>query len=203
MVSFTCEQCQEVLKKNAVAKHYQGRCRGAALFTCIDCFKTFDRQSILGHTSCTTEEDKWHGQYAKSRRNQRNGPHFSEDKGAAPASGPPTKKQKRCKRPSVQLEHGASFKSDTSEKAGPVSKEATLQWQGDWESTVRHILSVRPGGRMAWRPLAEKAVELYLGSTTALKADSKDKETLVNRCLAEVPQDFVNKDDEFVRLCGA
>lgn len=57
MVSFTCEQCQEVLKKNAVAKHYQGRCRGAASFTCIDCFKTFDRQSIVAHTSCTTGEN--------------------------------------------------------------------------------------------------------------------------------------------------
>merc|ERR1712079_765684 len=48
-----------------VEKHYM-RCRGE-YFTCIDCGKSF-AEDYAQHTSCVQEDDKYHGQWAKSRK---------------------------------------------------------------------------------------------------------------------------------------
>ncbi|PFH35906.1 LYAR-type C2HC zinc finger protein [Besnoitia besnoiti] len=198
MVSFTCEQCQEVLKKNAVAKHYQGRCRGANAFTCIDCYKTFDRQTIVGHTSCTTEEDKWHGQYAKSRKRHGGAPQ-------APHAGQRESAQKKQK----VAADGNGVGRQQKDKAAPLGamevNGSAAQWQGNWKSTVEHILTNQPGHSMAWKPLADKAVDLYLSANKQKggKGHLEDVEALINECLAAVPEDFVNDKDEFVRLVSA
>ncbi|BGP57454.1 hypothetical protein JCM8202_002011 [Rhodotorula sphaerocarpa] len=58
MVSFSCESCCEILKKPKLDAHAQ-RCRGAQ-FTCIDCNTTFEGTSYRAHTSCVTEEQRYH-----------------------------------------------------------------------------------------------------------------------------------------------
>ncbi|ESS32384.1 LYAR-type C2HC zinc finger protein [Toxoplasma gondii VEG] len=194
--SSVLKKCQEVLKKNAVAKHYQSRCSGANAFTCIDCFKTFDRQTIIGHTSCTTEEDKWHGQYAKSRRQQnRSSPGSQADQCERSA-----KKQKTGNDTSGARSNDNKVSVNSQKQKGDV-----LQWQGDWTSTVEHILKNQPKQSMAWKPLADKAVDLYLASkkNKVQKGTVEIKEMLVNTCLAAIPEKLVNDKDEFVRLSRA
>ncbi|CAD7972064.1 unnamed protein product [Amoebophrya sp. A120] len=60
MVYFICQGCQETLKKPAVKKHLQTRCWGASM-TCVDCFVCFTGDSWEKHTSCISEEKKFHG----------------------------------------------------------------------------------------------------------------------------------------------
>ncbi|PAA91215.1 hypothetical protein BOX15_Mlig003050g6, partial [Macrostomum lignano] len=60
MVVFTCEACNESLKKNKVEQHLY-RCRRARHVTCIDCQVDFDRESFKSHTSCISEMEKYSG----------------------------------------------------------------------------------------------------------------------------------------------
>eukprot|EP00392_Amoebophrya_sp_AT5.2_P005956 g5966.t1 len=60
MVYFICQGCQETLKKPAVKKHLQTRCWGASM-TCVDCHVCFAGDSWEKHTSCISEEKKFHG----------------------------------------------------------------------------------------------------------------------------------------------
>ncbi|RKO97483.1 hypothetical protein CAUPRSCDRAFT_3733, partial [Caulochytrium protostelioides] len=66
MVSFSCEQCQDTVKKPKVQQH-AGRCRGAQ-FTCVDCSVTFDEWSVRSHTSCMTEDQKYQGKLWKGNQ---------------------------------------------------------------------------------------------------------------------------------------
>ena len=58
MVSFVCDVCQETLKKPKLDNH-KSRCH-QAIFSCIDCFKTFSGTDYRNHTSCITEVEKYH-----------------------------------------------------------------------------------------------------------------------------------------------
>jgi cell growth-regulating nucleolar protein len=58
MVSFVCDVCQETLKKPKLDSH-KARCR-QAVFSCIDCYKTFSGSEYKSHTSCISEVDKYH-----------------------------------------------------------------------------------------------------------------------------------------------
>ena len=58
MPSFTCDHCQETLKKAQLEKHAM-RCYPAS-FSCIDCYKTFRGNEHKAHTSCITEVEKYH-----------------------------------------------------------------------------------------------------------------------------------------------
>lgn len=59
MVCFQCEICYETLKKKQVKNHYSFQCRNADLFRCLTCQKAFDRETIISHTSCITEDEKY------------------------------------------------------------------------------------------------------------------------------------------------
>jgi hypothetical protein len=59
MVYFQCDTCNETLKKKQVLTHYSYQCRSAHSFSCLTCFKHFDRNTIVPHTSCITEEEKY------------------------------------------------------------------------------------------------------------------------------------------------
>ncbi|XP_014241294.1 cell growth-regulating nucleolar protein [Cimex lectularius] len=68
MVFFTCQKCNECLKKNAVVKHGQmsRKCLPFWL-TCIDCLKDFRNDEHVQHTSCVTEEVRYGGKNAKTK----------------------------------------------------------------------------------------------------------------------------------------
>lgn len=68
MVSFVCEICQDVLKKNKVDSHCIGKCRNAWVFTCIDCNSTFEGFDYRNHNSCITEEEKYCGKFTKTKK---------------------------------------------------------------------------------------------------------------------------------------
>ncbi|GAA5891475.1 hypothetical protein JCM6882_004483 [Rhodosporidiobolus microsporus] len=89
MVSFCCEQCNDTIKKPKLDQH-AGRCYGAQ-FTCIDCNTTFQGTSYRAHTSCVSEEQRYHksvykppkGKGAKAQKQQQ------QNENAAPASPAP------------------------------------------------------------------------------------------------------------------
>jgi len=57
MPSFVCDTCQETVKKPKLDGH-AASCRGA-VFSCIDCYRTFQGTEYRSHTSCITETQKY------------------------------------------------------------------------------------------------------------------------------------------------
>ncbi|KAI0512551.1 hypothetical protein F5B22DRAFT_307233 [Xylaria bambusicola] len=70
MVSFSCEECGDVLTKKKLDPH-RNRCRGAT-FTCIDCMVHFPGTEYRSHTSCITEDQKYQGALYKPKRQKPN-----------------------------------------------------------------------------------------------------------------------------------
>ncbi|XP_016946532.1 cell growth-regulating nucleolar protein [Drosophila biarmipes] len=75
MVFFTCNICGESVKKPAVEKHYQTRCRGNQKnVSCMDCLKDFYGEDYVAHTKCISEAQKYASQNgsfsAKEPRNK-------------------------------------------------------------------------------------------------------------------------------------
>ncbi|EDW02053.1 uncharacterized protein C16C10.8 [Drosophila grimshawi] len=63
MVFFTCNICGESVKKPAVEKHYQTRCRNQAKsVSCMDCLKDFYNEEYVAHTKCISEAQKYSNQ---------------------------------------------------------------------------------------------------------------------------------------------
>lgn len=74
MVFFTCNNCGESLKKQAVAKHYMQKCRGAEKnVSCMDCNQDFRGQAYDAHTRCISEEQKYSGKDYVPKENQNAG----------------------------------------------------------------------------------------------------------------------------------
>jgi cell growth-regulating nucleolar protein len=65
MPSFVCGYCDVTLRKPQIKRHVFN-CRNSS-YTCIDCSKTFSEAAVKDHTSCVTEAEKYHGQYAKKK----------------------------------------------------------------------------------------------------------------------------------------
>lgn len=69
MVFFTCDYCNETLKKNKVEQH-MNRCRQCFSVSCIDCSKMFEGKSYARHTSCISEDEKYQGALYKGKKNK-------------------------------------------------------------------------------------------------------------------------------------
>ncbi|KAK2629043.1 hypothetical protein QTJ16_002146 [Diplocarpon rosae] len=59
MVSFSCENCGDVLTKKKLDSH-RSQCYGAS-FTCLDCMVHFHGTEYRAHTSCISEAQKYQG----------------------------------------------------------------------------------------------------------------------------------------------
>lgn len=57
MVSFSCDECQDVVSRRKVDGHMR-RCGGRTV-SCIDCLERFTKSSVVGHTSCISEGEKY------------------------------------------------------------------------------------------------------------------------------------------------
>ncbi|KAF1815768.1 hypothetical protein P152DRAFT_363775, partial [Eremomyces bilateralis CBS 781.70] len=66
MVSFSCENCGDVLTKKKLDPH-RNQCRGAS-YTCIDCHTYFHGTDYRAHTSCITEAQKYEGSLFKGKK---------------------------------------------------------------------------------------------------------------------------------------
>ncbi|KAK5123861.1 hypothetical protein LTR85_002057 [Meristemomyces frigidus] len=65
MVSFSCENCGDVLTKKKLDQH-RNQCRGAT-FTCLDCMVHFYGTDYRAHTSCISEAQKYQGHLYKDK----------------------------------------------------------------------------------------------------------------------------------------
>lgn len=59
MVSFSCDQCQDVFKKPKIEAH-MWQCRASSV-SCVDCGQTFGIGNVKAHTTCYTEQEKYDG----------------------------------------------------------------------------------------------------------------------------------------------
>ncbi|KAI4602758.1 hypothetical protein KJ359_007976 [Pestalotiopsis sp. 9143b] len=84
MVSFSCENCGDVLTKKKLDPH-RNRCRGAT-FTCIDCMTYFPGAEYRSHTSCMTEEQKYQGALYRPKKQK-----FGQQAPSAPSEPEPKK----------------------------------------------------------------------------------------------------------------
>ena len=66
MVSFTCGECGQTLKKNQVQHHYESECPSCSVVSCLDCGRDFYGDDYEGHTSCVSEAQKYQGKLYKS-----------------------------------------------------------------------------------------------------------------------------------------
>ena len=67
MVFFTCDRCNESLKKNQVEKH-SFRCRGCNSVTCIDCGVTYHGDDYKCHVVCVSESEKYEKSLYKAKQ---------------------------------------------------------------------------------------------------------------------------------------
>lgn len=72
MVVFTCNNCGESLKKNAVSGH-SFKCRKPISVGCMDCFKDFDKDSYSAHTQCLSELQRYSGKDFVPKANENKG----------------------------------------------------------------------------------------------------------------------------------
>ncbi|XP_046568420.1 LOW QUALITY PROTEIN: cell growth-regulating nucleolar protein-like [Haliotis rubra] len=61
MVFFSCNVCNEALKKNQVEKHCMTKCRNCQSVCCIDCGQDFWGNDFEKHTKCISEDQKYSG----------------------------------------------------------------------------------------------------------------------------------------------
>ena len=59
MVSFQCEGCGEVIKKQKAEQHIRSCRFGCPAFVCVDCMRRFVDDSYKEHTSCISEAEKY------------------------------------------------------------------------------------------------------------------------------------------------
>lgn len=67
MVSFSCERCNDTVKKPKANQHAQ-RCKDS--LTCIDCSKTFADGSWNTHNSCISEAEAYQGALYKPTKKE-------------------------------------------------------------------------------------------------------------------------------------
>ncbi|KAF2792733.1 hypothetical protein K505DRAFT_278352 [Melanomma pulvis-pyrius CBS 109.77] len=66
MVSFSCENCGDVLTKKKLDGH-RNQCYGAS-YTCLDCMIHFEGNAYKSHTSCVSEAQKYQGKLYKEKK---------------------------------------------------------------------------------------------------------------------------------------
>ncbi|ORZ32104.1 hypothetical protein BCR44DRAFT_24160 [Catenaria anguillulae PL171] len=142
MVSFCCDHCQEIIKKPKAEMHVR-RCHPASL-SCVDCYKTFTGTAFKAHTSCITEEQKFHGKLYKEnngkgangkQQQQKNKQHQNAPKPAptsaptpAPVASAPaaaeSKKRSASAANASSSSDSSSSSSDSESDAEPAKKKA-------------------------------------------------------------------------------
>lgn len=79
MVSFSCDYCQEIIKKPKLDQHTR-KCRNAQ-FSCVDCSVTFTGTSYKSHTSCVSEAEKYQKSVYKDVKKNKKAGNGDEKKG--------------------------------------------------------------------------------------------------------------------------
>ncbi|KAF8819835.1 LYAR-type C2HC zinc finger protein [Cardiosporidium cionae] len=188
MVSFTCDICQDVLKKRAIESHcLHGQCRNAWNFTCIDCNCVFEGYAYVEHTSCISEEDKYKGPYSRSKRAK------SEKSSATSVSilkDSVVDKNTQCAKMEInnkEMQDAYIANSGTGDNS----------WDDCWLNLIDEALRAQGNHSLRYSKLSRVVVSAYLSSNPSCKIS---KEILLNRCLACIPDDYLSITDSFVRL---
>eukprot|EP00559_Dactyliosolen_fragilissimus_P004621 CAMPEP_0184858570 /NCGR_PEP_ID=MMETSP0580-20130426/3650_1 /TAXON_ID=1118495 /ORGANISM="Dactyliosolen fragilissimus" /LENGTH=304 /DNA_ID=CAMNT_0027354787 /DNA_START=21 /DNA_END=935 /DNA_ORIENTATION=- len=80
MVSFTCDGCNETLKKNQVDSHAR-KCRQCSSVSCIDCCVCFWGDDYKTHTSCITEAERYEKSFSQKTSQNNSSSNNNNNKG--------------------------------------------------------------------------------------------------------------------------
>eukprot|EP00920_Eleutheroschizon_duboscqi_P037493 GHVT01089852.1.p1 GENE.GHVT01089852.1~~GHVT01089852.1.p1 ORF type:complete len:183 (-),score=34.14 GHVT01089852.1:835-1383(-) len=171
MVAFTCDVCQDVVKKNKIESHcMHGACQGAWNFTCLDCGEVFQGFSYKAHNQCITEEDKYNGCFARKRNGgqpnvvspcPRDLPPPQEpssaglDKSPAAPSKPSPPPQAPRAPPAAPTPRP---KLQPNSKSTPKAQKLT--WKGSWKATIDAALRQAPSHKLHWKNLVKLVSEM-------------------------------------------
>lgn len=222
MVSFICNTCQECVKKNRVDKHCETQCAEAWYFTCVDCNKVFAGFEFRDHTSCISEEQKYHGQYAKKPKNA-NTPKAANthpttsdtdttvDTHTNTQSHTPTHtRQNVCAAQTVfGIDCGGIHKLEITNKRSSGSIAEIIKSQSkphtdsdtkltdqEMRSILDEILLKSKKRRLQWKPLTEKVVKEYIARHPAVE----DTQELRDTFLTSIPNQYLSDVDSYVRM---
>eukprot|EP01066_Platyproteum_vivax_P016658 Platyproteum_vivax@DN7193_c0_g1_i2.p1 len=175
MVSFTCDACQDVVKKPKVENHCATKCRNAWVFTCVDCSVAFQGYEYQKHDSCITETQKYWGKFAKDAKK-------NED--ASPGSTAST---------------AASVKSDACKKRKLSVTYVEVKWGDSWVDTINKVLEQQPGKRMRWYNLSNKVAGIYI-EKEGLKPSNETKRQWRYYALTQIPEEYLSETDNWVTM---
>lgn len=228
MVVFECGRCNETIKKPKLEKHLQ-MCQSEYV-SCIDCGVRFRWDEWHSHTTCVSEAQKYQGHLFQAKDNQNKGKlkqdNWTEQiaqaiEDAAGTISPEIKglcerlqgfdniprKQKpftNFVKNSLKLwdekKIGAIWEviSKAGKKPEASSTEtpkAPEKWEG-WKRALDTELLVA-GGEMPWKKLRENVIERYHNLN---KNNGVAEEKLQLQALTNIPEEYLSKEDDLVRL---
>eukprot|EP00455_Lapot_gusevi_P030102 TRINITY_DN3229_c0_g1_i2.p1 TRINITY_DN3229_c0_g1~~TRINITY_DN3229_c0_g1_i2.p1 ORF type:complete len:198 (+),score=72.63 TRINITY_DN3229_c0_g1_i2:105-698(+) len=184
MVTFTCDWCQESVKK-AKVKNHQFSC-GSDSFSCVDCSKTFLGNSVHAHTSCISEAEKYQGKLYRGKKqgdnnnNNNNNKNNNNQKQAEPVKPAPVeeKKEETKKEPVVEKKSKKRTAEEISSDSKAEESKAATSTEIDYSALVQQALSK---GEMSMKKL-RKAVLKQIEATQEL--DKAKKSEITNNLLA-------------------
>ncbi|EAR92250.1 LYAR-type C2HC zinc finger protein (macronuclear) [Tetrahymena thermophila SB210] len=165
MVTFVCHHCDQTLKKKQLDKHVF-QCRRPAKFICIDCQNTFVGDEYKQHTQCMTEQEKYHGPYAKQNKNKQNQQQQQQQKQQQQKQAE-AQKDTKVTAAEEQKEEQAQKKQDKAEKTQAVQEneqeeeeQTKSNWKG-WKKTIRKVIKQKANKQIKLRKLKELVCKKY------------------------------------------
>ncbi len=159
-------------------------------FTCVDCNKTFTNDTVHAHTSCVTEEQRWHGKFAKNKNQNGNKSNTTSNSNTpaskninttnnnnkvnTPSKTPETNNnnndpQKDGSKKRKLEDSGSSQSSNKKQKVEEEKKQTVPNMVIDlekskWRRTSKRLLKKAPGKEMELSKLKEEVVNALLSN---------------------------------------
>jgi len=228
MVYFECSKCNESLKKPQVAKHLQ-RC-GSGFVSCIDCSQWFTWETFESHTSCVSEAQKYQGKLYEAKENTNKGQVKQDNwiSNVEKAIEDPDSKVPAHTKASLQKLLGFSNVPRKQRAFTNFVKNSLNMWHDEkkiaemwdvifaanakmpeelkptvekwtWKRGLDEELK-RAGGEMPWKRLRDA---LVAKAKEVGEANGSSVEQLGNTALAAIPDSYLSKTDDLVRMASA
>ncbi|KAL8275480.1 hypothetical protein Esti_000431 [Eimeria stiedai] len=168
----------------------------------------FDRHSMKAHTQCLTEEQKFHGQFAKrpKKQHQQNQQQQKQQHGS-----PEGKQQKQQQQKQQQSNKVKDFSTAAAKRKIYATGDQQQQQEQQqakrkrhkegaawcWRAAATALLEKQPQKRMHWKRLSLAVVKQYKETVGPSEASFK---ALRQQCLAAIPLSFTSDASPFISL---
>jgi len=173
MVSFVCEVCQDVVKKNQIDNHCRQKCPSSWNFTCVDCNQCFAGFDYSQHNSCITEAEKY-GPKTTATTKRTATTETLNDK-------PPKELKKR--------------KKENAESSSELKKSEVWSWVGAIDDCLE-----KNGNEMFWLELVQIVVAKRMGADAKMKNiwSTTTHSAMEFECIRSIPATYVKNGSHMV-----